>query len=81
MMIETRIFIREAAECNCHPTIMFGRLGDGRNFHRDELVYALSIDGRSWHRRRQENAEVFEARIIRDLMEAAHAGCASAVLV
>jgi len=31
-MIETRIFIREAAERNCHPTIMFGRFGDGKNF-------------------------------------------------
>jgi len=53
---------------------MFGRLGDGRNFHRDELVYALSSNGKSWHRRRQESAECFEGWIVRDLMEAAHVG-------
>jgi hypothetical protein len=46
-----------------------------------EIIYVLSIDGRSWHRRRQETAEIFEPRIVRDLVEAARAGGGAAVLV
>ena len=82
-MIETRIFIREAAERNCHPTIMFGRFGDGKNFPPpDELVYALESNGKSWHRRRDESAECFEARIVRDLQESVGVSCqGTAVLV
>jgi len=61
---------------------MFGRLGDGKNFHREELVYALSSNGKSWHRRPQESPECFEARIVRDLLEDARVGChETAVLV
>jgi len=62
---------------------MFGRLGDGKNFPPpDELVYALESNGKSWHRRRDESAECFEARIVRDLLEHARVGChGTAVLV
>jgi len=60
---------------------MFGRLGDGTQFRRDELVFALASDGRSWHRRRGESAECFEARIVQALSERAHGGCEAAVLV
>jgi hypothetical protein len=58
---------------------MFGRFGDGRRFPRDELVWVLSSTGRSWHRRSIESAEVFEARVVRDLLEATH--CEAVVLV
>jgi hypothetical protein len=74
-MIECRIHLRAADELGVHPTIMFGRLGDGKSFPRDELVYALSSNGKSWHRRRQESAEVFEARIVRDMQESVGASC------
>lgn len=69
-----RIFLRAAAELNAHPLEMFGRFGDGRHFRRDELIYALASDGRSWTREPHETAETFEARIVRDLLEAAHTG-------
>jgi hypothetical protein len=75
-MIETRIHIRAADDLGCHPHLLFGRLQN------NELVFALSSEGKSWHRRRQESAEIFEARIVRDLMEAARASCQrTAVLV
>jgi exopolysaccharide biosynthesis protein len=74
-MIECRIHIRAADDLGCHPRLLFGRRQN------NEIVYVLSIDGRSWHRRRQETAEIFEARIVRDLVEAARAGCGAAVLV
>jgi hypothetical protein len=72
LMIESRIYIRAAAELNCHPHLMFGRFGDVRRFRRDELIWVLSSTGRSWHRRSIESAEVFEARVVRDLAEAPH---------
>jgi hypothetical protein len=78
-MIESRIYIRAADELNCHPKLMFGRFGDGRRFRRDELVWVLSSTGRSWHRRSIESAEIFEARVVRDLAEATH--CEAMVLV
>jgi hypothetical protein len=75
-MIKCRIFIKQADDLGVHPRLMFGRLQN------NEIVYMLSIDGRSWHRRRQESAEIYEARIVRDLMEAARASCqGTAVLV
>ena len=73
-MIECRINIREAADLGVHPRLMFGRLQN------NELIFALSIDGRSWHRRREESAEIFEARIVQCLLEQAHTGCQAAVL-
>jgi hypothetical protein len=81
MTIEHRVHIRAAAERNCHPPLMFGRLGDGQRFPRDELVWCLSSTGKSWHRRRDETAEVFESRVVRDLAEAASTACEEAVLV
>jgi hypothetical protein len=78
-MIESRIYIRAAAELNCHSHLMFGRFGDGRRFHRDELTWVLSSTGRSWHRRSIESAEVFEASVVRDLLEATH--CEAVVFV
>jgi hypothetical protein len=54
---------------------MFGR------FRGDELVWALSSDGRSWTRTAKETCETFEARIVRDLVEAAQTGRRAAVLV
>ena len=80
-MIECRIFIREAPERNYHPPLLFGRLGDGQRFRRDELIWALASDGRRWHRRQRVTAEIFEARIVPDLAESAHTGCGAAVLV
>ena len=75
-MIECRIHIRAADDLGVHPRLLFGRLQN------NELVFALSSDGKSWHRRRQESAEVFEARIVRDLMEATRASYqGTAVLV
>ncbi len=63
-MIENRILIREAE--HVHPKLMFGRLVA------NELVYALCGDtGRAWSRERNESAECFEARIVRDLEERA----------
>ncbi|MGO9845155.1 MAG: hypothetical protein ACLPKT_00700 [Methylocella sp.] len=64
-----------------HPLEMFGRFGDGRRFRRDELIYALASDGRSWTREPRETAEAFEARIVRDLVEAAHTGREEPILV
>jgi hypothetical protein len=61
-MIETRIHLPAAADLGVHPRLLFGRLV------KNELVYALSIDGRSWHRRRDESAECFEARIVQCLL-------------
>ena len=55
-MIECRIFIREAPERNYHPPLLVGRLGDGQRFRRDELIWALASDGRSWHRRQDHDA-------------------------
>ena len=69
-----RIFLSAAAEFNVHPLEMRGRFGYGRHFGRDELIYALASDGRSWTREPRETAEAFEARIVRDLVEAAHTG-------
>jgi hypothetical protein len=80
-MIECRIHLRAAADLNCHPPLLFGRLGDGKRFRRDELIWVLSSGGRTWHRRSPETAECFEARIVRDLLEAAHTACEDVVLV
>jgi hypothetical protein len=55
-MIDCRIFIREAPERNYHPPLLVGRLGDGQRFRRDELIWALASDGRSWHRRQDHDA-------------------------
>ncbi len=74
-MVEHRIHLTAAAERNCHPPLMFGR------FRGDELIWVLSSDGRSWTRQLHESAECFEARIVRDLVESAHAGSEAAVLV
>jgi hypothetical protein len=52
-----------AEERGCAPPLMFGRLQN------NELVWALSSTGRCWQRQKHETAEVFEARIVRDLLE------------
>ena len=54
---------------------------DGHRFRRDELIYALASNGRSWTREPRETAEAFEARIVRDLVEAAHTGREEPILV
>ena len=65
-MIETQIRIVEAERLGVHPRLLFGRFNSA-----DELVYALSCDGKSWSRERGESAELFCERITRDLAERA----------
>ncbi len=74
-MIETRIFIKQAGDLGVHPRLLFGRLQD------NELVFVLSSEGKSWHRRRDESAECFEARIVQCLLEQARRAESQTVLV
>jgi hypothetical protein len=66
-VIETRIHLVEATRRGVHPARLFGR------FAQSELVFVLAGDGRKWTRKQLEACEMFEARIVRDLVEAADA--------
>ena len=73
-MIETQIRIVEAEKLGAHPRLLFGRFNSA-----NELVYALTGDGKSWSRERNESAELFCERITRDLAEAANYSCPALV--
>ena len=68
-MIEHAIRLVEAERLGVHPLLLFGRF-NGDN----ELVYALTSDTagcKTWSRERNETAELFCERVLRDLAERA----------
>ncbi len=67
-MIESVVRLREAEELGVHPKIAIGR------FNGNELVHVMTSDDagcKSWSRERNESAELFCERVVRDLAERA----------
>jgi hypothetical protein len=72
MMSEAPIVIKELADLGVELPAW------GRFAHR-ELVYALALlpdgRGRAWSREPNESAELFSARVVRDIVERLQIGC------